>query len=746
MSAYNLTREQNVDLLVRTALEYGITDRRQLAYILATAQHETDNFATSREYDGPRQAIRNGYDGGANYYGRGYVQVTHDHRYEQMATTLGDPRIRTNPDIVAQDARIGAQTTVVGMARGLYTGVGLDRYINSEGADYVGARAIVNGTDRAGLIAGYARNWEQQIDGIVDRVSAQGITPRPMPGSPMADGSLSVRERGPEVARLQEALRRNGADIASDGLYGPGTRNAVEQYQRREGLSPSGTADAETLRRLGVTPVVPLPGTSPRPDAPGATAPAPRPNPSPSGAMADGVLREGERGAEVRQLQERLNAAGARDARGRPLQVDGDFGQNTEDAVRNFQRTRGLEVDGIAGPNTLRALQQPAQQPNPPRPNPGAPAPGGQEPPVQGVRSGWPVPGRTEINIADRRGEGDGEFGSPRSGGREHRGIDINGRVGDRVEAFAPGRVVAAQEYNGFGRTVVIQHANGLQTVYAHLDSYSVRVGQDVDRTTQIGTMGRTGNTPSTGDTHLHFEIREGANGQPLTGRAVDPRRYLNFEGETSQRVGEIQQHLQRLDIRDARGQPIRADMSFGDRTREGVENFQRSRGIEVTGIVDPSTLDALRRAQPQQRPASAEPRAAQDDGRGAFRAELAPDVRERALAHPLVRQADAALARDQPGLPADQRVLAATALADAASRRGLSGIDSVVVGQNGALFAVQGDARREDFQQAMASREDIARPLDRQLAALAETDRQRAANATLEANATTREPRIQMV
>jgi peptidoglycan hydrolase-like protein with peptidoglycan-binding domain len=701
MSAYNLTREQSVDLLVRTALEYGITDRRQLAYIVGTAQHETDNFNTSREYDGPRQAIRNGYRGGENYYGRGYVQVTHEDNYDRMATVLGDPRIRNTPDIVAQDAGIGARATVVGMARGLYTGVGLDRYINSSGADYVGARAIVNGTDRADLIAGYARQWEGRMDAIVDRVSAQGITPRAMPGSPMADGALSPRERGPEVARLQEALRRNGADIVSDGLYGDGTRRAVESYQRQAGLPASGTADAATLARLGVSAVPPAP-------------------------MADGVLREGERGPEVTRLQQRLNALGFRDAEGRALGVDGQFGTRTEQALIAFQRARGLEPDGLAGPRTLAALEQP----NPARPNPGAPAPSEPAPGV-GLRSGWPVPGRTVVNLADRPGEGGGEFGEPRSGGREHKGIDINGRVGDRIEAFAPGQVVFTGPMRGFGNTVIIQHEGGLQTVYAHLDRITVRDDQRVDRTTQIGSMGRSGNTPSAGDTHLHFEIREGANGQPLTGRAVDPRRYLNFEGETSRRVGEIQQQLQRLDVRDARGQPIVADMSYGARTREAVESFQRSRGIEVTGIVDPSTFDALRRAQP--RPAEAAPRAA---------GEPAADARAVALASPLVREASAALARDQPGLGAEQRLHAAVALADAASRRGLTGIDSVAAGPNGSLFAIQGDPRRDDAQQAVATRERLAQPIELGVAQLAEQERQRAASLRAELPAEHREVR----
>jgi murein DD-endopeptidase MepM/ murein hydrolase activator NlpD len=431
--------------------------------------------------------------------------------------------------------------------------------------------------------------------------------------------------------------------------------------------------------------------------------------------MADGVLREGERGVEVRQLQERLNAVGARDAAGRVLGTDGQFGQRTEDAVRNFQRARGLEVDGVAGPETLRALQQPA----PTRPAPGAPS--APEPtPATGLRSGWPVPGRTEINIADKRGEGGGEFGEARSGGREHKGIDINGRVGDRIEAFAPGRVVFTGQMRGFGNTVIIQHDGGVQTVYAHLDRITVRDQQQVDRSTPIATMGRSGNTPSTGDTHLHFEIREGANGTPLSGRAVDPRRYLHFEGETSQRVGEIQQHLQRLDIRDGRGQPIRADMGYGDRTREAVESFQRSRGIEVTGIVDPSTFDALRRAQPQPRP---DPRA-----------DVAPvDVRSVALAHPMVRQADAALLREQPGLPAEQRLAIAASLADQGTRRGLTEITSVAAGPNGSWFAIQGDVRREDFQQASVTREQIAQPLEKPLASLAEQDRQRAATAAAE-------------
>lgn len=252
MSAYDLTRQESIDLLVKTAMEYGVTDRKQLAYILGTAQHESDDFRASSEYDGPNQAIRNGYSGGENYYGRGYVQVTHDHRYDVMADTLGDPRIRDNPDIVAQEARLGAETTVVGMVRGLYTGVGIDQYINGDRTDYEAARAVVNGTDRATHIADLARTWEQNLDEVIDRVTAAGLTSRVMPGSPTLDGDLRRGEVGPEVRRLQEALAGDGANITPDGNFGNGTRDAVLDYQRQNDLPETGVADAAMLRALGV--------------------------------------------------------------------------------------------------------------------------------------------------------------------------------------------------------------------------------------------------------------------------------------------------------------------------------------------------------------------------------------------------------------------------------------------------------------------------------------------------------------
>lgn len=76
-----------------------------------------------------------------------------------------------------------------------------------------------------------------------------------------------------------------------------------------------------------------------------------------------GVLEVNEQGLRARALQEQLVRLGYRDAEGRMLVADGDFGQRTKQAVEQFQRDSGLKVDGVAGPRTLGALQRAEQTP-----------------------------------------------------------------------------------------------------------------------------------------------------------------------------------------------------------------------------------------------------------------------------------------------------------------------------------------------------------------------------------------------
>lgn len=95
-----------------------------------------------------------------------------------------------------------------------------------------------------------------------------------------------------------------------------------------------------------------------------------------------------------------------------------------------------------------------------------------------------------------------------------HAGVDIAMAEGTPVYAAAPGTVVFAGEQRGYGQLVIIEHADGYTTRYAHNSKLLVEAGQQVSARTWIAESGSTGN--STGP-HLHFEVRR-------NGVAIDPR------------------------------------------------------------------------------------------------------------------------------------------------------------------------------------------------------------------------------
>jgi murein DD-endopeptidase MepM/ murein hydrolase activator NlpD len=100
------------------------------------------------------------------------------------------------------------------------------------------------------------------------------------------------------------------------------------------------------------------------------------------------------------------------------------------------------------------------------------------------------------------------------AGGRLHEGIDIRAEPGAPVAAAADGVVVERGADPGYGRFVVLRHADGLTTLYAHLSRIQERIapGAGVRAGDAVGAVGSTGS--STGP-HLHFEIRDG-DGRPL--------------------------------------------------------------------------------------------------------------------------------------------------------------------------------------------------------------------------------------
>ncbi|MET8025416.1 transglycosylase family protein [Streptomyces avermitilis] len=105
-----------------------------------------------------------------------------------------------------------------------------------------------------------------------------------------------------------------------------------------------------------------------------------------------------------------------------------------------------------------------------------------------------------------------------------HTGVDFPVPTGTSVKAVAAGHVVSAGWGGSFGYQVVLRHADGRYTQYAHLSAISVKAGQSVAAGQRIGRSGSTGN--STGP-HLHFEVRTG----PGFGSDVDPVAYLRAGG-----------------------------------------------------------------------------------------------------------------------------------------------------------------------------------------------------------------------
>ncbi|HYG68739.1 MAG TPA: M23 family metallopeptidase, partial [Anaeromyxobacteraceae bacterium] len=94
----------------------------------------------------------------------------------------------------------------------------------------------------------------------------------------------------------------------------------------------------------------------------------------------------------------------------------------------------------------------------------------------------------------------------PRNGNR-HDGIDVSAPHGSTIRAAADGDVIFAGEQSGYGSIVIVRHAGGLVTVYAHASALLVREGAEVRRGDPIARVGQTGRTSGP---HLHFEVREG--------------------------------------------------------------------------------------------------------------------------------------------------------------------------------------------------------------------------------------------
>lgn len=98
-----------------------------------------------------------------------------------------------------------------------------------------------------------------------------------------------------------------------------------------------------------------------------------------------------------------------------------------------------------------------------------------------------------------------------------HEGLDIAAAMGTKISAAFGGTVKFAGVQSGYGNTIILSHANGIETLYGHCSKLNVKIGETVNKGETIAEVGSTGR--STGP-HVHFEVR-------LNGKAVNPVNYL---------------------------------------------------------------------------------------------------------------------------------------------------------------------------------------------------------------------------
>lgn len=133
----------------------------QWAYAYATTYHETN-----QTFEPIKEAywVKNAEEWRKKnlryypYYGRGFVQLTWDYNYKKYAD-LFDVDIVENPDLV-MDLKLSFNIMVHGMKNGTFTGKKIGDYISNLVSDYVGARRVINGTDKAQIISIYAKKFE----------------------------------------------------------------------------------------------------------------------------------------------------------------------------------------------------------------------------------------------------------------------------------------------------------------------------------------------------------------------------------------------------------------------------------------------------------------------------------------------------------------------------------------------------------------------------------------------------------
>lgn len=315
--------------------------------------------------------------------------------------------------------------------------------------------------------------------------------------------ALSVRlnDKGDRVQEIQSLLNKVGYDINVDGIFGYRTKEIVKDFQVNHSLTVDGIVGDTTYQKL-TTMAEDIRYTVKKGDT-----------------LYD-IARKYD--TTVQSIKESNNIRGEIIHPGDVLYLPNTGRGGGEenriyaniihevqpgDALYNIARKYGVDLDTIKGANNLKTdkivIGQNLVIPFEQRINSGQ----------FNLQKGafiWPITGRITSYFGWRN--------DPIARSSDfHQGLDIAAPVGKEIQAASSGKVVKSGWVTGFGKTLVIDHGDGVETLYAHNSSLLVRVGEQVYAGQIIARAGSTGK--STGS-HLHFAVL-------VNDKPVDPMQYL---------------------------------------------------------------------------------------------------------------------------------------------------------------------------------------------------------------------------